>query len=73
LVKHIVDTEVYVKFQTNIQFGFIGRADGKFSPFVDSSNLGKVTIAFHESSNGYEVTAKMLNLGYYFTPGYYKG
>jgi hypothetical protein len=75
LVKHIVDTEFYVKFKPNIHFRqpywIYGRLREKFFRiFVENSYLKEVTKAFPDIPSAYVVAAKLLNLGYYFTPGY---
>ena len=67
-----MNTELYVKFQTNFQVSAAifdwGWAKAKiFSPFVGNSYTNKVTKAFPEIPSDYEAAAKRLPGGN-FTP-----
>jgi hypothetical protein len=52
--------------------GFMGRAKRKIlRRFVDNSYLEEFTKVFPEIPSCHGAAAKMLNLGYYFTPGFH--
>jgi hypothetical protein len=65
-----------VKFQPNIHVPaaimdlWEGLRVKFFHHFVRNSYIEKVTEAFTEIPNSYRAAAKMLNLGYFITPGY---